>query len=266
MSETVYNTGKYLHFSGGEIIGLLATALFASFALTFNDWGGDAFDVAAGAWMLFLVTVFLLFVFFVTVAACKFFAIKMNYKIHYVPHKFGLGIGLLVTVGSAGFLPFFLPGGFVFDRPERMMVGRWRSFYKDWELGVISALFPLLILLWALVISPLYAVSGEDIYLRLLLGVLLTAVYACIPMPMVQPHKTGKFGNFFEFLHGSSFGLDVLWGSIYWYATLIIFALLFSLLAYLLTFVGLVVGIFLYAILLFMVGTSAFIYSQFMKS
>ena len=67
-----------------------------------------------------------------------------------------------LAIMSAGYLPVFLPGGFSYSQPERLLIGKWRGYHKSWEVGLIAGTFPLALLLLILIISPLYLLSGSS--------------------------------------------------------------------------------------------------------
>lgn len=261
----VHNARQYLTFGWREFFDVMVTAFFAAFVVSFNEWGEESFDVTQGLTVTGLTFVFLLFIFIVTVWCCKVVAIRMGYVVEYRPHVFGLVFGVIVTVASAGYLPLFLPGGFHFERPERLRIGHWRGYLKGWEMGVVVATFPLLMLLWVLLLNPLYLASGEEFYLHLITAAILTAIFSLIPAPMIGAGNTGRASDFFASLRGSSFGLDIIWVSKYWYAALAVFVLLFAALAWVLTLVGYGVGLAIYVIMLLLAIIGTFVYWQFFK-
>ena len=166
MSNTVYNAKKYLSFDKQEIINLIVTGFFASFILSFTMWGEDTVDIYAGLEAWLLTFLFLVFFLMLTVLACKMVAVKLGYLITYKPHLSGLMIGLVVTVASNGLLPLFLPGGFAFSRPERLAIGKFKSQYKGWEMGLVAGTFPAAMLLFIIVLSPLYIFTQSEFYVH----------------------------------------------------------------------------------------------------
>jgi hypothetical protein len=265
MSNTVYNAKQYVTFSANEFISLMVTAFFASFALTFNSWGDTTFDAAVGVQALVMMFMAVLVILIITVWICKIVAIRYGYKIYYKAHYFGLFIGIYVTILSKGYFPLFFPGGFSLEQPERLRLGKFHGFYKGWEIGVIAATFPLAILVWIVLFSPLYLATGAQFYLQLIIAVCLFAVYACIPIPFIETGTKGRAFDIFKYFRGATFGLEVFLASGAWYVIMTITVLLFAALSYLLTVLSVQVGIILYILMLILVSVCWLIYTQFFK-
>ena len=266
MSNTVYNAKQYVTFSANEFIAMMVTAFFASFALTFNDWGDTTFNASSGIQSLVMMFMAILVILIITIWVCKIVAIRFGYKIHYKAHYFGLFIGVYVTILSRGYFPLFLPGGFNLEQPERLRVGKFHGFYKGWEVGVIAATFPLAILLWALLFSPLYLATGAVFYMHLIVAVCLFAVYACIPLPFIEKGTPGgRALDIFRYFRGATFGLEVFLTSSSWFLILSVTVLIFAALCYLLTVLSVQIGIFIYVASLILGLISLWVYNQFFK-
>ncbi len=265
MSNTVYNAKQYVTFSANEFIAMMVTAFFASFALTFNDWGDTVFDAGSGVRALALMFMATLTILIITIWICKIVAIRYGYKVHYKAHYFGLFIGVYVTILSKGYLPMFLPGGFSLEQPERLRLGKFHGFYKGWEIGVVAATFPLAILLWTLLFSPLYLATGSVFYLHLIVAVCLFAIYACIPIPFIEKSTKGRAFDIFKYFRGASFGLEVFLSSGTWYIIMTATVLIFAALSYLLTVLSVQIGIILYVISLLLGMLCLWVYNQFFK-
>ncbi|MBR9700281.1 hypothetical protein GOV11_00240, partial [Candidatus Woesearchaeota archaeon] len=227
-------------------------------------WGGDSLDIYSGLESWGLTFLFLLFFLMLTVLACKLVAVKLGYLISYKPHLSGLIVGLIVTVASNGILPLFLPGGFNFSRPERLAIGKFKSQYKGWEMGVIAGTFPAFMLLFILVLSPMYILTQSIFYVRLMTVVCLTAVYALIPLPNLKSGKKGS--EWYKRLRGCTFGLDVFYASGPWYVILSVAVVLFTVMAWLVTSVGSRVGFFIYGLSFLLAMFGWFIHLQFFKN
>jgi hypothetical protein len=248
MSDTVYNIKLYYHYTWEEIIGYLVTSIFGGFILTFNEWGSTSFNAGAGLRAFASMAIFLLVMFFCVCSFCKLLGVRLGYQMHYQPHLVGLMAGLVITVASAGYLPLFLPGGFKYHKPWRMYVGHWRGYHRPWEVAMLAGLFPLLMLSSVLILSPLYISSGSEILYRYIVAMCLVAVFALIPLPNIALEYGGRVTDFFRYLKGMTFGLDVYMNSRTWFAPLTTFVLLFAVLAYILTRVGTVAAFWIYAL------------------
>jgi len=259
MTDTTYAVRKYYHLTGKEFLALIVTAFFAGFIFTF-DITTELNELITG-WLS--LAALLLFVFFIVILLCKLIAIRIGYTIQYEYHLAGLLFGVLLTIFSAGFLPFFLPGGFVFERPERLRIGKFIGHFKGWEMGLIAAAFPLLLCFSVLAISPLYMWSGDQIYLSLLVAVLLTATFSLLPLPMLKTGHKGNVRDWANYLHGSTFGLEVYFSSRGWYVVLAISVLSFTFITYLTALVGGTMSFFLYALVVFLGIVGVWVYSRF---
>lgn len=265
MSNTVYRVQHYMKYTLDEFWGILVTTLFAAFILTFNDWGDAAFDLAMGLTSLALMFIFLLFAVLLTTWVCKVVAIRLGYTITYRPHLAGLIFGLFVTVASRGYLPLFLPGGFDFRQPERLLIGKWHGLRKGWEMALISAAFPLTMLFLILLVNPLYLLTKAPIYLDLVVACCLFAIFALVPAPMITLGQRGDTTDWFRYLRGTTFGLDIMYTTRGWWAVMIVATLIFSLLAWILTFSSIGIGIFIYILSLVLGTIIIWTYAQFFK-
>ena len=262
MSDTTYNARQYIRFEVGEFIAMIITALFASLSLNVRELLFTKFGDASGIQSTVVMFIFILFVMMIAVYLCKIVAIKVGTVITYQAHTIGLVITLIITIMSAGWLPLFLPGGFLFDDPRRLRVGKWvGSWRRGWETGLITGSFPLAVLLFVLIFSPLYLYSVSDLYAKMLIACCLLALYSLIPLPFFTSRKGSK--DWWTHLKDCTFGLDVLYSSRFWYGVLTVMVLLFSLSTLLLTVVGVRTGIVIYALSLILAFAGMYVYSKF---
>ncbi|MDD9953432.1 MAG: hypothetical protein OXR66_03785 [Candidatus Woesearchaeota archaeon] len=255
-----YNLKNYVRVMPDEFIGICVTAVFASFILTFNDWGTTTFNVAAGLRSLLTVFIYLAIIFLITTCIAKLIGIKQGFLVYYQPHLIGMMAGLIICVASAGYLPIFLPGGFKLDYPHRMVMGKWRGYHRQWELGMINGLFPLVILAFLLLLNPLYMTTGNEMYVKLIVVTCLVAIFAMIPLPNIALEYGGRVTDFFRYLKGATFGFDVFFCSKNWYTALVTYVLFFSIVSYILTKSGAKVGVALYILSWIVGGLALFIY------
>lgn len=264
MSDTLYNVGHYMKFHVDEFISIIVTSFFASFVLTFNDWGRETFDLAAGIQSWLLMFMLILLILLVTIWLCKAVAIKVGYLVTYHAHVVGLLFGVFICVASAGFLPFFLPGGFTVDQPERLKLGKWHPHYRNWELGLIAGTFSLVMILWILVFNPLFLLTRAEIFLRLIIATCLFAIFALIPVPFfTMHHHHGRLLDWWKNLKGATFGLELLYVSRAWYVTLAVTVIIFSTLAWILTVNSFAVGLWAYIISLLLGFIVMVVYVKF---
>jgi hypothetical protein len=250
-------------FSIDEFIAFITTAFFAAVILNFRNWGDVEFDFSAGLQTTLLSFLFLLFVLIITVWICKAVAVNVGFVIAYKSHILGLMIGLFICVMTNGYLPVFLPGGFSMTQPERLQIGKYRAPMRAWSFGLVAGTFPLAMLLWVMLLNPLYLLTGAEFYFNLVVAVVLFAVYACLPLPFIDFHHGGRIRDWFRYLHGASFGLDVAYASFAWYIVLCVTVMFFAVMSLLLTIFSVGVGVFIYAFS-FIVGLlGLWIYSKF---
>lgn len=263
LPDYVYNVKQYLKFSWDELVGFLVTSLFGAFIITFNDWGEGTFELAVGLRTLLAVFVFLLLALAFTVLLCKLYAVRVGYEMTYRPHLIGMMFGLVLVVASAGFLPIFVPGGYDFKRPVRRYAGHWRGYHRPWEIAMIAGWFPMLFLAYVLVLSPLYLMTGSFLVYKFIVACCLVAVYSLIPAPNVALEYGGRVLDFFRYLKGMTFGLQIVINSRTWFVALGTFTILSSILAYVVTVMGSRVGFILY-VLAFIIGlVLMFLYKSF---
>jgi hypothetical protein len=263
MSDTMYNVQHYLKFTADEFISIIVTSFFSSFVLTFDEWGDTSFELMAGvrAWIFMFLCILLILL--VSIWVCKSIAIKTGYVITYNAHIVGLLFGVFICVASAGYLPLFLPGGFSVDQPQRLKIGKWHAHYRQWEMGLIAGTFSLVMILWVMIFNPLFLITRDPIWLHLIIACCLFALFALIPAPFFSIHQKGRIRDWWRYLQGSTFGLELLYVSKAWYVTLAVAVIIFSTLAYLLTTNSVGVGIWLYVISLLLGFITMVVYVKF---
>jgi hypothetical protein len=263
MSDLGYGIKKYVRFTADEFIQLIETAAVIALVFSVRPLLFTNFGELDGILQAAILFVFTLAVLLVVVWLCKIVAVRVGHFITYRAHVLGLILGAVLTVLSQGFFPVFLPGGFRFDQTERSRAGKWLGHFRGWEIGLIAGTFPLALIAAVLVISPLYLLTLDQTYLMLLLVCTVTAVYACIPVPLFD----GKPGReWFRSMRGSSFGLDVAWSSIPWYFILCVTIAVFGIMSYSLTLLEIRAGLWLYAVSLMFGVVAFFVYTRFFKS
>ena len=267
MSDTIYNARKYVTFSGQELLGLAVTGAVASFALNARDLLFVRFGEPASLWPFAITFAFLLFFLVVAAWVSKIVAARVGYVIRYVPHAAGLVGGAILAVLSAGYLPIFLPGGYRFTRPERLRIGKHMGWYKGWEVGLIAATFPLAFTFFLLPLNALYLSTGSEQYLLLVVAAWLVALFACVPAPMLGHHPGAlkDARDVVKMLRGSSFGLDVFYASGPWYLILCAYVLVVGILAWMLSVVGMPVGLWVYGLSVLLALFAWWVFGKFFR-
>jgi len=247
MSDTLYAARQYVSVNHRELFSLAATSLVAAFCLTVRDLLFVRFgeippiiELLGTALAIFVIMLLALWV-------TKLIAVRVGYVIEYVPHKVGLIGGVILSIISLGYLPLFLPGGLRFELPPRLRVGKFRSWYKGWEVGLIAGAFPFVITFALLPLSALFLAGVPGMEL-LVVATWLVALFACLPLPMLGKHK-GELKDFHDTvkkLRGSSFGLDVFYASGPWFLILCAYVLIIGILTWTLMTLGYPLGLWAY--------------------
>jgi hypothetical protein len=267
MSDTAYNVRMYVRFTVDELLAMVVSALCIAFILQMRDLlfehFGEASSIGAAAFMF----IFVLMLLVIAVWVCKIVAIRLGHIITYQAHYPGLVIGLILGLVSVGYLPIFLPGGFNFEQPTRMRVGKFLGYKKSWEIGLICATFPLVMLLFIVLLQPFYLFSKQDIYFNAIVVASLIAIYSCIPAPFFgKSNHTGRHKlGFLKSLTGATFGLEVWYTGANWLFALIITVLFFCLVTFLISFASIGLGFVIFVISLLMGVLGLWIYSKFFQ-
>lgn len=263
MSDTLYNARQFVSFDHKEFWGLVLTSIVAAFTLSARDLLFVRFGEAASLWPFALTFVFLFFLGLVAVWVSKILAARIGYVIQYRPHKAGLIIGVFLAIILQGFLPFFLPGGYRFDKHNRMLAGKFQGWYKGWEVGVISATYPIMFTIFLLPLNALYLATHDPTYSLLILASWLTALFACLPAPMIEKHQH-MIQDWIKTLRGASFGLDVYIASGPWFIALCAYVLLVGLFAWFLSLAALGVALVFYGLSFLLALVIAFLWRKFL--
>lgn len=265
MLNTAYNAKQYLAFSVEEFFQIIITAFFAALILSMRDLLFEHFGDVYGIQQLLFMFLFCIFALLLVVWLCKVVAIRLGHTIEYKAHYIGLMLGVVLSFASAGYLPLFLPGGFSYGQPTRLHIGKWRSYHKGWEIGLIAGSFSLFMIALVLILSPLYIFTRVELYLHAMTAAILFALYSCIPAPGFAMQHSGKTNDWFRYLHGTTFGLELIYISRYWWMALCFTVLVFWALAYLLTVLDERVGLMVYVLSMILGAFILWIYHLFFK-
>jgi|GEM_PF-2118753 len=230
MGSYSYNLRRYLTFSKEEWLALLITAVAGGFMVSFNDWGGKAFDIFSATWgepfvlstgivnfVFGFVLVFLVLAFQVLVS--KMVGVRYGVDVTYDKYLLGLLVGFFVTFLSFGYLPFFITGRFRFRAIPNLRVGKFRAnMAKNWEIGLSMLAGPLALILTTIPINFLMYLSGMMVLRQLLIVMVLLAVYAMLPLPLIETANLYTvYMSRLESLEGGLPGYDIYWWSKFWY-------------------------------------------------
>jgi hypothetical protein len=230
----VYHLRRYFSITKEEWLGILITALFAAFALSFRNWGGETFDVLLGLknYLVEIVAFFLLFL--LHVAAQKAVGVYYGIKVVYDKYLLGLMIGLFVTFLSFGYWPLFVTGTLAFTAIPNLRVGKFRATLpKKWEIALIAAAGPLASMLVMVPLNALHIATGVAFFHHLIGVCALIAIYAMLPIPVLPTaNPYAVYMSRIEVLEGNLPGFDVFYSSPGIYCLLVGFLIVFSAVAW----------------------------------
>ncbi len=102
----------------------------------------------------------------------------------------------------------------------------------------------------------------------LIVAIWLTALFACIPLPMLGKHK-GELKDKYDAvkkLRGSSFGLEVFYASGPWFLILCAYVLIIGILTWILMLLGYPLGLWAYGFSILFALISGFVFRGFFRT
>lgn len=239
MRGYLYNLKQYGSFSHKEISQFLFTAILAGFYFSFNDWGGETFDYVVGIGNFFVAIFAVILILGSVILAQKLVAMMFGYTVQYMMSWFGLLLGFFITGFSNGFIPFFLPGACRYELVKTARLGKYRSFFNNNELFLVTSMSVVVPLLISIPFSGLYLLTGAAAFKTVVLLSLLFAGLSLIPLPNFASLSDWNLHGItdlklFKKFDGGTYGYDLF---------------LFNLTAYVL--LGITVVVFILLVLLF---------------
>ncbi len=185
---------------------MLITVFLAGFILTFNKWGVDAFNFAAGAKNLVLAVIVLLISLLIKLIVQKYAAERADFKVEFKPWLLGLMIGVILVFISNGALIFLAFGGLMFNINE-MLKRHPKIVFSPTLMGWISMFGPathVVIAFLTKILSSLNGLQGEVLTQFVTINLWLAA-YSILPIPFIHKFKIGSIKEF-----GTSDGLKLM--------------------------------------------------------
>jgi hypothetical protein len=121
---------EFFKFSWQEVTGLLIAAVISGFIFSFRNWGDTIPDLAIGLKNLLTMILISLISFLVHISFQKYFALSEGYRAEYKPWWVGMGISLIMSIVSLGFIPLVLIGGVNSSFMVRQRIGEFRYGYS----------------------------------------------------------------------------------------------------------------------------------------
>ena len=206
--EMLYNIKKYYKFNGNEIKGIIITAILIAFMLSFKNWGTEAYNITEGALNLISAILIVALGMLVKLSLQRFYAFKLGYTLEYKYSIYGLVGGLILTFASNGVLFFLTPGHNTLKHKPRLRLGEFRYGMNMWEYAKISATGPVGLILLAIFFKAFTFLGNPLIDWAVTMNIIL-ALFSLVPIP----------GND---------GLDIFFGSRFFYVFLLILLVMIS--------------------------------------
>ena len=143
-AETKARIKEFYGFNQHEYYSLTVVILVTAFVFSFNDWGGEGFNLIQGLenlwWMVLVVAI----TFFFRLSCQKIYGLAEGHKVEFKPWWTGVIIMVVLAFMSAGIsrgkfvLPLFLVGGVSISLMIKQRLGEFRYGFSNWEQGIIS--------------------------------------------------------------------------------------------------------------------------------
>jgi len=233
--EMLYNIKKYYKFNGNEIKAMIVSILIIAFILSFKSWGTEVLDVTLGLYNFFSAILIVTLSFLVHLTLQRLYAFKLGYTAEYNYSLYGLIGGLILTFASNGNLFFLAPGHVTIKHKPRLRLGEFRYGMNMWEYAKIAAAGPLGNILLAILFKSLIFLNNPLIQRAMTINILL-ALFSMVPLP-------------------STDGLDIFFGSRFFYVFWLILLVTISISLYLLSGIWLIIAI---SLSLAIIGTTIY--------
>jgi len=215
MGTYAYSLKRYFKISLTEWKSIMLVAFAVGFILSYNNWGGATFDFATGLTNLVLDTVGAFLMITVFVAANKAVGVFYGIWSDFERYNLGLLVGVFISFLSFGFIPIWTTGYFRYKAIPNLRLGKFRAtLVKPWEEGLVTVGTIFACLLVTILLGVLFNLTGIDFFMRMTWISLLIALYAMIPLPLVQTTNVYQvYMSRFESLEGNLPGYDLFWAS-----------------------------------------------------
>ncbi len=238
-NELIARVKTDLRFTRMEIPGLLAAVFVTAFIFSFRDWG-EPFNAIVGLRNLFIMILIVGVTFFFRIACQKTYGLSEGHGSDFRIWWTGLGIMLLVSFVSVGYVPLVLIGSMVSTFMVRHRLGEFRygfSYYANAIIaywGVLGNLILAVLFGFGLYYSPQSYFFSQGLKLNLIM-----AFTSLLPLPQLD-------------------GFNILFGSRLLYSVAIAVAILAAILLLSKTLIGLTIALtigILYALVYTLIGS-----------
>lgn len=182
-----YTIKKYFKFSPDEIKSFIVTIVFLGFMFSFREWGVDGFEARIGFFNWFNSIIVVGFALLVYLSAQRLMAIRKGYRVEYKMWFYGLIIALLVTFVTRGNIVLAFVGTTLIYHLEGHRLGKFRYGLNYKDLGVISLMGPLAMIILAFIFKLFSAVFTQSPLVdKMILATLLIACLSMLPLPWID--------------------------------------------------------------------------------
>jgi len=182
-----YTIKRYFTFSADEIKSIIVTVFFLGFMFSFREWGsGASFNFQSGLLNWVNSGLVVLLALLVYISFQRIMAIRKGYKIEYRMWFWGLLAGVILTFVSSGFLPLAFLGTVIIYHLEGHRLGSWRYGLNYKDLGVISMMGPLSLIILALIFKIISFASGSVLVDKMIIVCAILACTNMLPLPWID--------------------------------------------------------------------------------
>ena len=121
-----------------EFISMLPPVVGMAFIISFKEWGGETFDVAAGLANFALALLIVAVSFFTFDAGQRLLGLTINYRLRFKVWTFGLLFGLVICFLTNGSVWVLLPSGFLVEHLTGHRLGWFRYGINIFGQGIMA--------------------------------------------------------------------------------------------------------------------------------
>ncbi|MBU0629135.1 MAG: hypothetical protein KKC75_08160 [Nanoarchaeota archaeon] len=174
---------KYYKFNPSELRGFIISILILSFIISFKEWGGDKFSLAAGFFNWFNAALIVTLAFIVYTTAQRIAGLSIGYQVEHKMWTTGLLIGLLFVFVSKGRIWLLLPGGIIIHHLAGHRLGYFRYDLGYFAHGMIAISGTIALITLAAIFKILNTFIYSPLLEKAILFTILFAIYDVLPIP-----------------------------------------------------------------------------------
>jgi len=181
-----YTIKKYFSFSKEEIISIIVTVFFLGFMFSFRDWGTTSFNFQDGVFNLVNSMLVVLLALLVYTSCQRLMGIRRGYKTEYKMWFWGLIAGVVITFATSGHFVLAFLGTVMVYHLEGQRLGSFRYGLNYRDLGIISLMGPLSMIILAVIFKAISLVSLSPLVDKAVIVCMLIACVNMLPLPWID--------------------------------------------------------------------------------